>query len=81
METSRGQNSNVRIACMPVDSRVLCAICGASAIGMSVNCRKIQTNNFVFRYLGRNFDAYTCLSCKGIELCYTKKINNLFNIF
>ncbi|UJR21608.1 hypothetical protein I4U23_024690 [Adineta vaga] len=46
MANDSSQRLKSTLTCAMFDSRALCVICGASAIG-------------------RNFDAYTCLSCKA----------------
>ncbi|CAF0721639.1 unnamed protein product [Adineta ricciae] len=46
MENDSSYHSNSSITCLMFDTRALCVVCGAPAIG-------------------RNFDAYTCLSCKA----------------
>jgi hypothetical protein len=66
---------------MTIDSRALCAVCNAPAIG------KKQTKvHFIFKkiffYIGRNFDAYTCLSCKGNKYnLFLSRINHLILAF
>lgn len=69
MDTDLLQTSDSNNTCRVVQSRVLCAVCGAPAIGNEILLFNFHTSLFVyFAYIGRNFDALTCLSCKGIYI-------------
>lgn len=68
MENSQSYTSNSMVRSMTMDSRTLCVVCGANAIGMNFKLfklTKIFIKISICNILGRNFDAYTCLSCKG----------------
>jgi len=69
MESQLVQSRNTQSTLQLLHSRTLCAVCGAPAIGnRKKNERRVLFQSiFVnFSYLGRNFDAMTCLSCKGM---------------
>jgi len=65
MESGLSHRSNINVTCMPFESRALCAICGARAIGKKDPFVGRGILSEICFCLGRNFDAYTCLSCKG----------------
>ena len=74
MEKDRSQTATNNTTSQPVHTRILCAVCNAPAIGKGIKeFLFFNTLHFyihlhdrlIFIYLGRNFDAMTCLSCKG----------------
>jgi hypothetical protein len=69
------QTANSNIICRLVHPRALCAVCGAPAIGKICFCFVLEVYHFFCLYIGRNFDAITCLSCKGIYILLSLLLN------